>query len=87
LVYPSYSLHRKWPTMKFWAIIKLIAGIISNLPFDAPEEKVKEVVTAAVEEARADVSIQQAGIPQSDWEELIGLLTPIIMWLLKRFGG
>ena len=73
--------------MNIWAIIKLIAGIISNLPFDASEQKVTEVVTAAVEEVQSDVSIQNVNIPRSDWEELIGLLTPIILWFLKRFGG
>lgn len=73
--------------MQWWAIIKMIAGIISNLPFDASEQKVTEVVTAAVEEVQGDVSVQGVTILRSDWEELIGIITPLILWLLKRFGG
>jgi hypothetical protein len=73
--------------MKWWAIIKLIAGIISNLPFDASEDEVKAVVAQAVSDVQSEPGVMaDAGIPQSDWEELIGLLTPIILWILKRFG-
>jgi len=75
--------------MKWWAIIKLIAGIISNLPFSeqTTEDEVKAVVAQAVSDLQSEPGVMaDAGIPQSDWEELIGLLTPIILWILKRFG-
>jgi hypothetical protein len=75
--------------MQWWAIIKLIAGIIANLPFSeqATEAEVTAVVAQAVNDAQDEPGIMsEAGIPQSDWEELIGLITPIILWVLKRFG-
>jgi hypothetical protein len=72
--------------MQFWAIIKLIAGIIANLPFDASEKQVEEAVTAAVEECQGDVSVANVGIPATDWEELIKLLTPVLLWFLRRFS-
>jgi hypothetical protein len=72
--------------MQWWAIIKMIAGIISNLPFDASEEEVRSVVGSAVCDAQSQQFAQDASIPQTEWEELIGLLVPVIMWLIRRFG-
>ena len=75
--------------MQWWAIIKLIAGIISNLPFteETTEAEVKAAVTQAVEAVQDEPGIlADAGIPRSDWEELIQLLTPVLLWILKRFG-
>jgi hypothetical protein len=79
--------------MQWWAIIKLIAGIIANLPFSeqATEAEVESAVTQAVESFQADdsdsvVSMTNAGIPRSDWEELIQLLTPVFLWFLARRG-
>ena len=73
--------------MQWWIIVKMIAKIIGNLPFDASEAQVNAAVTEAVEDAQNTVTAQQdMGIPQSDWEELIGLITPIILWILKRFN-
>lgn len=40
--------------MKWWAIIKMIADIIANLPFNASEETIK----AAVAERCSDVKTQ-----------------------------
>lgn len=72
--------------MQIWAIIKLIAGIIANLPFDASDQQVETAVRAAVEECQCDVSAANVGIPATDWEELIKLLTPVLLWFLRRFG-
>lgn len=72
--------------MQWWAIIKLIAGIIANLPFDASEKQVEDAVATAVHECQSDVSVDNAGIPQTDWEELIKLLTPVLLWFLRRLG-
>ena len=75
--------------MQWWAIIKMIAGIIANLPFSeqTTESEVQAVVAQAVSDVQQEPGIMsEASIPQSDWEELIGLITPIILWVLKRFG-
>lgn len=74
--------------MNIWAIIKLIAGIIANLPFsDKPDEQeVESVVSAAIDNLQSEPSINTVGIPQSDWEELIKLLTPVLLWFLRRSG-
>jgi len=74
--------------MQFWAIIKLIAGIIANLPFseEPSEAEVKATVAQAVEAVQDEPGVMSdAGIPQSDWEELIELLTPVLLWFLRRF--
>jgi len=70
--------------MKLWAIIKMIAGIISNLPFDADEQQARDVLVQAYESVEKEPSIQQASIPRSDWEELIDLLVPVLMWVISR---
>ena len=76
--------------MQFWAIIKLIAGIIANLPFNeqTTEAEVKAAVTSAVESVQTEevVNMSNAGIPKSDWDELIQLIIPVVLWVLKRFG-
>lgn len=72
--------------MQWWAIIKMIAGIIANLPFNAEEPQVRAAVVKAIEEAQEEVSVQSVSIPRSDWEELAGILTSLMLWVLKRFG-
>lgn len=75
--------------MQWWAIIKMIAGIIANLPFSeqTTEDEVKAVVALAISDVQSEPGVlADAGIPQSEWEELIGLITPIILWILKRFA-
>jgi hypothetical protein len=75
--------------MQFWAIIKLIAGIIANLPFSeqTTQAEVETVVTQAVECVQDEPGIMsEASIPKSDWDELIQLIIPIVLWVLKRFG-
>jgi hypothetical protein len=69
--------------MKLWAIIKLIAGIISALPFDATEEQ----ITQAVDQALSDPSaMTNVGIPRSEWQELIPHIVAIIQWIIARMG-
>jgi hypothetical protein len=75
--------------MQWWAIIKLIAGIIANLPFteQTTEEDVKSAVDSAIQEAQDNPGIMSdAGIPRSEWEELAKILMDLFLWVLKRFG-
>lgn len=73
--------------MQWWVIIKMIAGIIANLPFDSNEAEVRATLAECVLDASDDVNTtSEVHIPQTDWEELIGLLVPVIMWIIKRFG-
>jgi len=75
--------------MKFWAIIKLIAGIISNLPFSeqTTEAEITAAVTQAVEAVQDEPGIlADASIPKSDWEELAAILTSLFLWGLRVFG-
>jgi hypothetical protein len=72
--------------MNIWMIIKLIAGIISNLPFDASQDQVQSVVEECVEDIAADcVGVNNVGIPGDKWQELIQLLVPLIMWFRNNF--
>jgi hypothetical protein len=85
--------------MQWWAIIKMIAGIIANLPFNeqateaavlgslSTEEEVRAFVAEKVRtELQQPGVMSNAGIPQTEWEELIDILTKAIMWFLKRAG-
>jgi len=78
--------------MQFWAIIKLIAGIIANLPFskEATEEEVSASVNTALECVQEEPDVVSLAsvpsIPKSDWEELAPILTALLLWVLKRFG-
>ena len=72
--------------MNFWAIIKLIAGIISNLPFEASSDEVERVVTSAVETVQNDqelVGNSEVSIPGDAWNELINLLIPLVQWVIR----
>ena len=73
--------------MNFWAIIKLIAGIIANLPFESTQDEIERVVTSAVETVQNDqdeVGINsEVSIPGDAWNELINLLVPLVQWVIR----
>ena len=73
--------------MQWWIIIKMIAGIIANLPFNADEPQVRAAVAKEVEKAQDQVSAQSVGIPQGEWEELAAIITSLFLWVVKRFSA
>ena len=68
--------------MQWWAIIKVIAGIIANLPFSegASDEEIESAVQRAVGDcAEGDVSVRSFS-----WQELIPHIVAIIKLLQKK---
>lgn len=66
--------------MNFWQILKIIAGIIANLPFDAEEQDVKAAVEAEL------VTVNDVGIPGDTLRQLIDHIVGIILILRDHFG-
>ncbi len=70
--------------MQFWAIIKMIAGIIANLPFDASAQEVQAVVESSVSVAQDEVAVNNTGISQDQWNELSKIVSQLTIWLLRN---
>lgn len=70
--------------MQFWAIIKMIAGIIANLPFNASEPEVRAVVESSVNTAQDEIVVNSGGIPQAEWNELSNIVSQLTIWLLRN---
>jgi hypothetical protein len=71
--------------MNFWAIVKMIAEIIANLPFSedtsiTSEMTVNEVVT------KLKAEIEKSDMSAQVWEELLPHIIAIIRILLAQRG-
>lgn len=80
--------------MKFWAIIKVIAGIIANLPFDAnvTDAKVRGVVKKEVQKNEDQIQemstavVGQALTP-ADIEQIISHVVGIVLIIVRSRSG
>jgi len=71
--------------MNFWAIVKMIAEIIANLPFSedasiTSEMTVNEVIT------KLKAEIEKSDMSAQVWEELLPHIIAIIRILLAQRG-
>lgn len=74
--------------MQWIVLIRLILELISQLKAkveDNPNISAQEVEDHVRGFFSTPSTQQDVGIPQNDWEEFIGLLVPVIQWLIRRF--
>lgn len=78
--------HNQGDVMKFWAIIKMIAEIIANLPFDANEEQVKAVLFEALDSIKEESEVKALGIAKSEWPDLVEAATPLVKYIRNKMS-